>query len=60
MNDTDKQEIEREIDNSHLSALREQSYALITIKPRKHRQQGRIEQAHRRIAERKSKGKSDG
>jgi hypothetical protein len=55
MNDTDKQEMEREIDNPYLSALREQSYALITIKPRKPRQQGRIEQAHRRIAERKPK-----
>ena len=53
MNDKDEQEIERKIDNRHVSALREQSYALITIKPRKQRQQGRIEQAHRRIAERK-------
>ncbi len=53
MNDKDEQEMEREIDNPHVSALREQSYALITIKPRKQRQQGRIEQAHRRIAERK-------
>lgn len=60
MNDTDKQEIEHEISNPHVSVLREQSYALIAIKPRKHRQQGRIEQAHRKIAERKSKGNSDG
>ena len=60
MNDKNEQEIEREIDNPHVSALREQSYALITIKPRKQRQQGRIEQAHRRIAQRRPKGKSDG
>jgi len=53
MNDTDKQEIEPQVDNPHVSTLREQSYALITIKPRKYRQQERVEQAQRRIAQRK-------
>jgi hypothetical protein len=49
----DKQEMEQQADNPHLDALREQSYALITIKPRQHRQQSRVVQAQRKIEERK-------
>ena len=54
MNETEK-ERELQIDNPHLTAVREQSYALIAIRPRKQRQQGKIEQARRRIAERKGR-----
>jgi hypothetical protein len=52
----DKQEMEQQADNPHLDALREQSYALITIKPRQHRQQSRVVQAQRKIEERKRNG----
>jgi hypothetical protein len=56
MTDTNKQEMEPQVDNPHLDALREQSYALITIKPRKRMQQWRVEQAQRKIEERKRNG----
>jgi hypothetical protein len=56
MTEIDSQENEPPHDDRHLVALREHSYALITIKPRKRMQQWRIEQAQRKIGERKRDG----
>jgi hypothetical protein len=39
--------------DAQLDVLRERAFALITIKPRKNRQQSRVVQAQRKIEERK-------